>query len=145
MKELAFFKQELKAVNEILVGFKLKGKESRLRMKLVRAINNHLEEFEADEKQLFEEYVIKGEDGTPVEISREVDGKSISTYDFEDEPKFLEELKVLHTEKVILDQKDLKESLYVILTAIDEFDGELSGQEAIAHDLLYEKIADSLA
>ena len=84
----------------------------------------------------FEEYVIKGEDGTPVEISREIDGKSVSTYDFEDEPKFLEELKVLHTEKVILDQKDLKESLDVILTAIDEFDGELSGQEAIAHDLL---------
>lgn len=144
MKELTFFKQELKAVNEILVGFKLKGKESRLRMKLVRAINSHLEEFEADEKQLFEEYVIKGEDGTPVEISREVDGKSVSTYDFEDEPKFLEELKVLHSEKAILDQKDLKESLDVILTAIDEFDGELSGQEAIAHDLLYEKINDSL-
>ena len=144
MKELAFFKQELKAVNEILVGFKLKGKESRLRMKLVRAINSHLDEFEADEKQLFEEYVIKGEDGAPVEISREVDGKTVSTFDFEDEPKFLEELKVLHTEKVTLDPKDLKESLDVILTAIDEFDGELSGQEAIAHDLLYEKISDSL-
>lgn len=144
MKELKFLKQELAPVRDILLGLKLKGKSSRLRMKLVREINTHIEEFTTDEKQLFEEYVLKGEDGEPLKIKKEVDGDTKELFDFDDEPKFLEELQVLHTESISIEADQLKDSIEVILEALDQSEEELSGLEALSHDLLYEKLEKAI-
>lgn len=144
MKELKFLKQELAPVRDILLALKLKGKSSRLRMKLVREINTHIEEFTTDEKQLFEEYVLKGEDGEPLKIKKEVDGETKELFDFDDEPKFLEELQVLHTESISIEADQLKDSIEVILDALDQSEEELSGLEALSHDLLYEKLEKAI-
>lgn len=144
MKELKFLKQELAPVRDILLGLKLKGKSSRLRMKLVREINTHIEEFTSDEKQLFEEYVLKGKDGEPLKVKKEVDGEIKELFDFDDEPKFLEELQVLHTESISIEADQLKDSIEVILDALDQSEDELSGLEALSHDLLYEKLEKAI-
>lgn len=145
MKELKFLKQELAPVRDILLGLKLKGKSSRLRMKLVREINTHIEEFTSDEKQLFEEYVLKGKDGEPLKVKKEVDGEIKELFDFDDEPKFLEELQVLHTELISIEVDQLKDSIEVILDALDQSEEELSGLEALSHDLLYEKLEKAIS
>lgn len=140
MKELKFMKKELKSVSDLLIGFKLKGKESRLRMNLVRELESAIGEFGKDEKQLFEEFVIKGEDGSPISIKKEVNGETVETYDFDDEERFLKEIGILYDEVVIIDHKKYEENLRIILKAIDESEVELSGHEAILHSLLYDKI-----
>lgn len=145
MKELKFLKQELAPVRDILLGLKLKGKSSRLRMKLVREINAYIEEFTSDEKQLFEEYVLKGKDGEPLKVKKEVDGEIKEIFDFDDEPKFLEELHVLHTESISIEADQLKDSIEVILDALDQSEEELSGLEALSHDLLYEKLEKAIS
>lgn len=145
MKELTFMKSELASVRGILLSFKLKGKQSRLRMRLVREIDSAITELDKEEQLLLDENALKGEDGEFVKIKREVNGQMLDYYDFDDEAAFIKEMKLLHDEPVVVDREKFKEELEVILTAIDEYDGELSGQEAIAHDLLYEKIVDSLA
>lgn len=145
MKELTFMKSELASVRGILLSFKLKGKQSRLRMRLVREIDSAITELDKEEQLLLDENALKDDQGEFVKIKREVNGQMLDYYDFDDEAAFIKEMKLLHDEPVVVDQEKFKEELEVILTAIDEFDGELSGQEAIAHDLLYEKIADSLA
>lgn len=145
MKELTFMKSELSSVKGIFLSFKLKGKQSRLRMRLVREIDLALAELDKEEQLLLDENALKDDQGEFVKIKREVNGQMLNYYDFDDEAAFIKEMKLLHDEPVVVDQEKYKEELEVILVAIDEFDGELSGQEAIAHDLLYEKIADSLA
>lgn len=145
MEELKFLKQELAPVRDILLGLKLKGKSSRLRMKFVREINTHIEEFTSDEKQLFEEYVLKGKDGEPLKVKKEVDGEIKELFDFDDEPKFLEELHVLHTESISIEADQLKDSIEVILDALDQSEEELSGLEALSHDLLYEKLEKAIS
>lgn len=144
MKELTFMKSELASVRGILLSFKLKGKQSRLRMRLVREIDSALAELDKEEQLLLDENALKDDQGEFIKIKREVNGQMLDYYDFDDESAFIKEMKLLHDEPVVVDQEKFKEELEVILTAIDEFDGELSGQEAIAHDLLYQKISDSL-
>jgi len=144
MKELVFRKSELSSVKGILLSFKLKGKQSRLRMRLVREIDSAITELDKEEQLLLDENALKDDQGEFVKIKREVNGQMLDYYDFDDEAAFIREMKLLFEEPVVVDQEKFKEELEMILTAIDESDGELSGQEAIAHDLLYQKISDSL-
>lgn len=145
MKELKFLKQELAPVRDILLGLKLKGKSSRLRMKLVREINTHIEEFTSDKEQLIDEYALKGEDGELLKIKKEIDGETKEFFDFEDEPKFFEELEVLHAESISIEVDQIKDSIEVILDALDQSEEELSGFEALSHDLLYEKLEEAIS
>lgn len=140
MKELKFMKTELTPVRDILASFKLKGKSSRLRMRLLGEVENHIEAYMKEEQLLLKEYALADENGELVKIKVEVDGQMIETYDFEDEEAFMSELKILRNEFITIDHEKFKEELEIVLEAIDNSEIELSGQEAVAHSLLYDKI-----
>ncbi|WP_215085376.1 DUF1617 family protein [Exiguobacterium sp. s78] len=145
MKELTFKKVELEALNKLLLSFKLKGKPSRLRMRIVRLVQETMDEFKKDHHRLIDEYALKDDKGDFVLIKKEYNGEMQEFHDFDDEQGFKKEYATLNSELFIIDTEKYKEELFVILTAIDENEEVLSGQEAIIHDLVYEKISDALA
>ncbi|WP_214771262.1 hypothetical protein [Exiguobacterium sp. s133] len=144
MKELKFMKTELAPVRDILASFKLKGKSSRLRMRLLGEVENHIDAYAKEEQLLLKEYALADENEELVKIKVEVDGEMIETYDFEDEEAFMSELKILRSESITIDHEKFKEELAIVLDAIDNSEIELSGQEAVAHSLLYDKIDEAI-
>lgn len=145
MKELTFKKAELETLNELLLSFKLKGKPSRLRMRIVRLVQEAMDELKKDHQRLIDEYALKDDKGEFVLIKREFDGQMREFHDFDDEQGFKKEYITLNSESFVIDTEKYQEELSVILTAIDENEEVLSGQEAVVHDEVYEKISDALA
>lgn len=144
MKELKLQNVELEPFHEFLLNLKLKGRQNRHRMRIIKELEGAIETFQKDMRTLAEDFALKDEDGKPVVIREERDGQPVDTYDIEDQQQFAHERKLLQEEEFVLDGEKYKEELNTLLVAMDESETELSGNEAVIEQLIYERIENAL-
>lgn len=144
MKELRIKKLELEAFHGFILGLKLKGKQNRHRMRVLKEIETALDQYQKDLTSLAEEFSLKDEEGKPIIIKKERDGETFDAYDIDDFSGFIHEQKILNEEDFILDSQKLQEELKTLLVAMDESETELSGNEAVVEQLIYERIEKAI-
>lgn len=144
MKELRIKKLELEAFHGFILGLKLRGKQNRHRMRVLKEIEAALDQYQKDLTSLAEEFSLKDEEGKPIIIKKERDGETFDAYDIDDFSGFIHEQKVLNEEDFILDSQKLQEELKTLLVAMDESETELSGNEAVVEQLIYERIEKAI-
>lgn len=144
MKELRIKKLELEAFHGFILGLKLRGKQNRHRMRVLKEIETALDQYQKDLTSLAEEFSLKDEEGKPIIIKKERDGETFDAYDIDDFSGFIHEQKILNEEDFILDSQKLQEELKTLLVAMDESETELSGNEAVVEQLIYERIEKAI-
>ena len=144
MKELKLQNVELEPFHGFLLNLKLKGRQNRHRMRIIKELEGAIETFQKDMRTLAEDFALKDEDGKPVVIREERDGQPVDTYDIEDQQQFAHERKLLQEEEFVLDGEKYKEELNTLLVAMDESETELSGNEAVIEQLIYERIENAI-
>lgn len=144
MKELKLKNLELESFHGFILNLKLKGKQNRHRMRIIKELELAMDAFKKDLKTLVEEFSLKDENGEPVVIQEERDGKPFVTYDIEDPQQFAHERTLLAEEEFTLDGNKFNEELQTLLVAMDESETELSGNEAVVEQLIYERIENAI-
>lgn len=144
MKELRIKKIELEAFHGFVLGLKLKGKQNRHRMRVLKEIETALDQYNKDMTSLAEEFSLKDEEGKPVVVRRERNGESFDTYDIDDYATFVKEQTELNEETFVMDGEKYNEELKTLLVAMDESETELSGNEAVVEQLIYERIEKAI-
>lgn len=118
-----------------LQGMKLKAAESRSRSKVVKLLSKKLEELQADEKVLLEEYAVKNADGKAVMLDK-------NQYDIaeKDKPEFGKEHIVLLNEEATITMTDYADHFENVKKSLEAYDEELSGTDADIYDLLMNEL-----
>lgn len=118
-----------------LQGIKLKGRNSRARTKLVRLISPTLAEVQESEKALIKEFAVLDDDGNPV---LKKDGQP------ELRPgtvlEFNQEHYKLFSEISIIEGGTYEGHREQCIEILDNYDGELSGNDAEAYDELFDAL-----
>lgn len=114
---------------------KLKAAESRSRSKVVKLLSKKLEELQADEKVLLEEYAVKDANGKAMMIDE-------NQYDIaeKDKPEFGKEHVVLLNEEVTITMTDYADHFENVKKSLEAYDEELSGTDADIYDLLMNEL-----
>ncbi|MEK4025538.1 hypothetical protein [Sporosarcina sp. FSL W7-1283] len=118
---------EVKEFGDFLYLLKLKGKQSRMRNRLVKLLEEHLLQVETERQHLVEEYALKDENG-------EIIFDDNNNIDFKDEQGLRKEIAVLMTEEYILEESLDKQEMFSIIREIIEEYGEsteMSGEESM--------------
>ena len=144
MKELRIKKIELEAFHGFVLDLKLKGKQNRHRMRVLKEIETALDQYNKDMTSLAEEFSLKDEEGKPVVVRRERNGESFDTYDIDDYATFVKEQTELNEETFVMDGEKYNEEFKTLLVAMDESETELSGNEAVIEQLIYERIEKAI-
>ncbi len=136
---LSLKNKELAPVINFLTALELSPKASRCRSKLVKKLMEKYEEFSEDEKNLFEKY---GE--------RDDDGELIKT----DEQKYklvpdtakecLAEQQLLIDEEVMITLDEIKEKVKYLVTKLDKLDVKLAGNDAVIYDVIMDKLEEEI-
>lgn len=136
---LSLKNKELAPIINFLSEAELSPKASRCRSKLVKKLMEKYEEFSEDEKNLFEKY---GE--------RDDDGELIKT----DEQKYklvpdtakecLAEQQLLIDEEVMITLDEIKEKVKYLVTKLDKLDMKLSGNDAVIYDVIMDKLEEEI-
>lgn len=114
------------------------GKQSRHRTRLVKKLNEHLEEVGEQQQELLKAHCNLDENGSPK--TKEVDG--VEKYDIKDENAFNEEWLELLNEELIIDGKNNQLTLKVVRQILDEYDGEKNGELSGRKAVLYEHLCE---
>ena len=120
-----------------LMKFELKGKESRLRTRFVKLLNEHQNQLQNDNYELIKEYANLDEQGEPKQIQR---GEKFH-YDINAEKRseYNNEYILLMEEHCIIDENEShKELLLFIKELILNCDMTFKGREAMEYDLYCE-------
>lgn len=124
---------ELNDLQEFLMKFKLKGKETRLRTRFVRKLNEYLNRMNDEHMDLIKAYANLDEEGNPIIV--DIDG--VRKYDMTKENlrSFNIEYSKLLSEKVIIvPNEENKEMLSFIKELILGCEMTFSGEEALKYD-----------
>lgn len=113
----------------------LKGKQSRHRTKFIKLLGEKSKEYDEGFMQILKEHDGLDADG---EIKTKESGGT-TVYDIDDIDGFVKERNVLNEEEAIIDGSDNQLMLKTVRTVLDEFDEEISGQEAVLYDFLCEQ------
>lgn len=116
---------------------KLKGKESRLRTRLVRELQGHYAELVlVEQQQLIEEYGKRDEEGDLIYRTEKLeDGSEGKQYSIEDTEEFNKQVALLFNEYYTIEIDDNNREMIESLTeAILNYDEELSGVKALQYD-----------
>lgn len=115
-----------------LYGLNTVRKQSRMRGRLIKMLNERSEVYQEDRRELQEEHSNKDEDGKAI-IN---DGQ----YDIKDMVAFSNDLKELNEEKYVIEGGDNREMIRTIKEILGKFeDEEYGGQESEAYDYLCEQ------
>lgn len=132
---------ELEDFIEFLLDFELKGKDSRLRTRLVGLLSNRLEMSRQEHSDLLLEYCKKDEDGNPVTNEVE-DGRT--AYKIDDMEEYQRQYFYLMNEDFYIEEgKDREEMLKYVKQLILNTDKTFKGEEALKYDRWCE-IAESI-
>lgn len=112
-------------LGRFLLDIKLKGKTSRLRTKFVKMLDEYnVKHLEPERMQ-----ILKDHNGV-----LQNDG-SVSFNNDEDKKAFLAEFEEWENEEFIIDVNEANiEMLKVVKDILNDYDGELNGQDALDHD-----------
>ena len=108
-----------------------KGKKNVHRMRIVKAIAEKDKEVREDEVTLLKDYAKLDDDGEIVFLDN---GQPI----IKEKKEFNKAHKELFEEEFVLDDKNLESALKTVEKLVNDFDKELSGQQAEAHFVLAE-------
>ncbi|MCT1904126.1 hypothetical protein [Oceanobacillus sojae] len=109
----------------------VKGKKNVHRMRVVKAIAEKDKEVREDEVTLLKDYAKLDDDDEIVFLDN---GQPI----IKEKKEFNKAHKELFEEEFVLDDKNLESALKTVEKLINDFDKELSGQQAEAHFILAE-------
>lgn len=136
-KLLKFKNNELVNVANFLVSIPLKSKASRARTALVQKLSLKNDEFRKFQKELLEKYAQKDDSG---ELIQDENG----SYPWIQETKAeaVEALIELNNEEVYINIEEYRPNMKLLSLALDDLDVALSGQEAVAYNLLMDQLEE---
>ncbi|WP_416144898.1 hypothetical protein [Planococcus koreensis] len=126
-------KHVVKTIN-FLYEMPLKGRQSRHRTKLVKLLDAHLVTVTDDERQLLKEHCHLNEEENPKTI--EVNGQEI--WDVKDAEAYSKDRTELLEELFILEGGAHEALVATVSNALEEYDGDLQGPDAVFYDVLCE-------
>ncbi|WP_270264768.1 DUF1617 family protein [Lactococcus formosensis] len=134
---LKFKNNELVNVANFLVSIPLKSKASRARTALVQKMSLKNDEFRRFQKELLEKYAQKDDSG---ELIKDENG----SYPWIQETKAeaVEALTELNNEEVYINIEEYRPNMKLLSLALDDLDVALSGQEAVAYNLLMDQLEE---
>lgn len=100
---IIIFNHEINSFASYLLGFELKGKETRMRTRFVKVLTSKLQQIEEERIILIKEYAHLDEEANPVRITDE-EGNSV--YDMKDANGFAVEYTKLQNEELIIIQDE---------------------------------------
>lgn len=121
---------KLVGVMNLLFQLPLKGKQSRQRSKMIKLLNERLEEVSDQEKELLKEHCHLDEDGEP---KKKNDDKEWDVIALED---YLKDRKELYEEELVIEGNNNTGMLSTVKKVLDECEIELSGDDAASYDYL---------
>lgn len=129
---------EITAYVEFLQKLNLKSRASRGRTKLIKLLEKKINEFNMDLNSLRDEYFKKDEQGQFIQENGKLvvkDGVSIA--------EAQSEADELNNENAVILLDEYKEQIKAMYQALDEYDDELSGTDAMIYDDLMEKLEEA--
>jgi predicted RNase H-like nuclease (RuvC/YqgF family) len=128
--EIKIQNQKLIPAINFLSALPLKAKQSRHRTKFTKQLEDRLAEFMAQEKDLLKEHCHLDEEGNP---KTNIEG---TKWDVKDIEAFSKDKLELYEEELILEGGDAQGMLSTVKKILLDYDGELSGQDALIYDYL---------
>lgn len=127
---------DIESFGKLLYSLKLKGKDSRMRTRMVNLIDNHLKIFNEERTLLIEENAQKNEDGS---LKFEQDSETSVLLKPEKIDDFNREFILLLNEELIIEETESnKDMILSISNIMSNLDLEFSEEEAIQYDMLCE-------
>lgn len=113
-----------------------KGKKNVHRMRIVKALEKRNKEVSEERLTLIEEYCGFDDNGEPKR-------KENGDLDIEDLKGFNKDFDALYDEYFVIDDKNLESALKTVEKLVNNFDKELSGNDAEAHFVLVEAFEEA--
>lgn len=136
-KLLKFKNNELVNVANFLVSIPLKSKASRARTALVQKLSLKNDEFRKFQKELLEKYAQKDDSGELIQ-----DENGSYPWIKETKAEAVEALTELNHEEVYINIEEYLPNMKLLSLALDDLDVALSGQEAVAYNLLMDQLEE---
>ena len=134
-KTLTFKNSELSVVGNFLGTLSLKNKASRGRTKLIKLISAKNDEYNDDRKETLEPFIKKDEAGNNIEGN--TPGSVVLIEEKQDEANTA--IKEIDGEFAVIEFTEYSEKMKALFDSIADYPSELSGQDAMAYDLLMDQ------
>lgn len=145
MSKITMRNNEVTLVVDFLMELELPARDSRLRTRFVRQLQEHYNNIVTEEReQLIEEFAKKDENGERVLETRKNDkGEEVQVMLLDDPEAFNKEMTELLMEKYVIAADENNEKMLKSVTnAILNYDGVLSGVKALQYDRICEIFED---
>lgn len=117
----------------LLFNLSLKGKQSRHRSKLIKQMNERLQEVAEQEQELIKEHANLDKDGNPKT------NKEGTHWDIKDISAFAQDKNELYSEEMVIDGGDNQAMLLTVREVLDNCDESFSGEQAVLYEYLCEQ------
>lgn len=124
---------QIKEFAEFLLSLELRGRESRMRTRLIKQLDQKLKDVQQEfQEHILKEYCNLDDDGNPK--TKEVNGQYY--WDIKDgcQEDFNREYRELWNEEYIIEGENNREMLLTVKDAVLNCDQLFSGQEALKYD-----------
>jgi len=129
---------EIGELQSFLFNLVLKGKESRMRTRFIKFLENQVELIKMERQQLINDYALKDAQGEIVTETKEIHNKEEEIVVFPSEKEEKEAQKqimlMMNEEFIIEETADKIEMLQILQTIILSCDLEFTGQKAVLYD-----------
>lgn len=135
--------KELETFAYLLYVMKLGTKKSRMRTKLFKVLQNHLDDLKEANEALIQEFAVHDENGQMIYVDEEKKGFQLDPLTSDN---YFKELEILGNEEVIIEINEATQDM--ILTVAQSFleeEIEISQNDAIIYDNICEQLEDILA
>ncbi|MGE7092046.1 hypothetical protein ACQKII_11460 [Lysinibacillus sp. NPDC048646] len=136
---------EIGELQAFLFNLILKGKESRMRTRFIKLLEQQLNLVNQERQQLVDEYAEKDKDGEIIYTIEIVDGKEIEMPLFSEEAeKEVQQqiLTLLHEDFIIEESAEKIEMLHILQDIVLNCDLEFTGKKATLYDRFCEIFED---
>lgn len=138
MKKMIEFKNnELVSIANALNDFKLKGKASLGRTRLIEKLTKKNDEFINDQKTIQKKYFQVGEDG---EFVKNPNNDQLVPIEGKNEKDAQTEFDSLMGEKIGIDFSEYSERMLSLKKSLDNYDYEMSGMEANVYGRMVDEL-----
>lgn len=141
MTKITMRNNEVTLVVDFLMELELPARDSRLRTRFVRQLQEHYNSIVTEEReQLIEEFVKKDEEGNRVtEVRKNEQGEEVEVMLLDNPEEFNKEMTELLMEKFVITLDENNEKmLNSVAHSILNYDGVLSGVKALQYDRICE-------
>lgn len=135
---IRMYNAEVETVAEYLLGLSLKGKESRMRTRFIKKLQEQMDTIKAEHLEILKEYSNLNENGEPNVIEND-EGQQV--YDIKDLDAFTKEYNDLISEAFVIEVTEAnKDVIKSVRKSVWNDEKEYSGQDALFYDRICEII-----